>query len=188
MSESDHAIDLAYENFLVKPSAANYLNVRSLLLANPRWIRRDEELVQLGRLSRKSDLVGMMELAERMIPAWIVCPRFHFLLATTAGSVGDDETAELERFQFESCLQGILASGDGSRARPYFVVHTSDIRDAMRALGVTAVGQEVLARGDSLCDAMHCLDGAKLYFVRSETIMAEWSELQEAQQSLFLWN
>ena len=54
------------------------------------------------------------------------------------------EDVELERSLFVLTLQGLLATGDGTRGNPYIVCHPTDEYDVVATLGHEPAGQSLV--------------------------------------------
>jgi hypothetical protein len=174
------------QNFLEAPTARGYRRVRDAL--------RDEafadcpagELAGLAALSTAGEHLAVLERYDQMQPAWSLSPRVHFYAALAADHLGDEATAELERFVFQACLEGILATGDGSAEAPYLITYLSDEYDVLTALGLAPRAQSLVDRRGLLCDVVKCVDGAEVWFelgglvhdprqVRLETAGRAWN-------------
>jgi hypothetical protein len=187
MSLSFDVMDVAYERFLVVPDKASYLHLRNMMLDAPELVRRWSHLQELqhypgrqrypgeprdraGRRRASSggdpatEIANYWDRAAELAPAWRLCSRYHFLLARAAEIQRDDEELELERFQLSACLEGIFATGDGSEAAPFQVVHTSDIYDVLLALKQSPVGQQLILSADTRLDVIRCEDGSEWFF------------------------
>ena len=76
----------------------------------------------------------------------------------------------MERWVFRACLQGILATGDGSRRKPYLVSQLSDEYDVLKLLGQTCEKQHLVQRGPRSCDVLTCDDGSQRWFNISDLV------------------
>jgi hypothetical protein len=88
----------------------------------------------------------------------------HYLAAEAAEALRDLPTVELERSLFVLTLQGLLATGDGTRDNPYIVCHASDEYDVLVALGREPAGQALEEHDDRLFDVLTCDDGREVWF------------------------
>lgn len=181
MSLSFDVMDVAYERFLVVPDKASYLHLRNMMLDAPELVRRWSDLQELQRYPGETryrrrgqrasshgdlsaDIANYWDRAAELAPAWRLCSRYHFLLARAAELQGDDEELELERFQLSACLEGVLATGDGSESSPFQVVHTSDIYDVLHTLKRSPVAQQLVLSADTRLDAIRCDDESEWFF------------------------
>ena len=98
----------------------------------------------------------------------VIESEFPFVVGSIGQRCCDEEGVELEQFQFDACLSGLLASGDGSKDTPYRVTYTSDVGDLLSALGKTSLAQHLVQRPDGCFDLVSCADGVELWFARPE--------------------
>ena len=63
-----------------------------------------------------------------------------------------------------TCCEGILATGDGTKEKPYLVTRTSDEYDILQYLDKQFGGQALVSDGDRNFDVMTCSDGTELWF------------------------
>jgi hypothetical protein len=64
-----------------------------------------------------------------------------------------------------ACLDGLLATGDGSANRPYIVTYVSDVLDLIQLQQKTALRRRVMPERDSLRDVIDCDDGRQRHFL-----------------------
>lgn len=162
-----------FQTFVEHPTAENYLLARDAILSDADGRTRTADLAELAELFGQGDFQAAREKIEGMMPAWALSPRVHFLAAQAAEQLGDDEDADLEKFLFSACLQGLLATGDGSLARPYQVAQTADEYDVLLALGSLAKGQVLVEHGGGHYDVVTCEDGTRVWFEVSDLIRTE---------------
>src|SRR5262249_4077808 len=97
-------------------------------------------------------------------PSKILSPRFHLLAADAAEALGDAANLELERSLFVLTLQGLLATGDGTRGNPYLICHSTDEYDILEALELDPAGQSLVESEGRLFDVLLCTDGREVWF------------------------
>jgi hypothetical protein len=162
-----------FQTFVELPTAENYLMARDAIVGDAGRCTRTADLVELAELYGQGDFEAAREKIQQMMPAWALSPRVHFFAAQAAEQLGDDEDGELEQFLFSTCLQGLLATGDGSAARPYQVAQTADEYDVLQALGLLAQGQVLVERGAGLYDVVTCDDGSRVWFEVTDLVRTE---------------
>ncbi len=157
------------QTFLEAPSARTYRNVREALVEELATLGPSAPLspvclIELAELAASNQFTTLLERVDELQPAWALSPRIHFLAAIAAEECGDIDVAELERFTFQSCLEGILATGDGTAAAPYLITYISDEYDVLAALGLEPRSQALVEQRGMLCDVARCLDGEEVWF------------------------
>lgn len=174
--------------FLEAPTAGNYRVVRELLLDEWSEHCSSTALLELAELAAAGQFAAVLEQVETLQPHWALSPRVHFLAAVAAEELEDPELAELEKFVFQACLEGILATGDGSADSPYLITYLSDEYDVLAALGLSPRSQSLVERGDMLCDVVKCDEGEQVWFELSGLIrdprhcQAEFAVLQSMRR------
>ncbi|MEZ6104095.1 MAG: hypothetical protein R3E01_34575 [Pirellulaceae bacterium] len=166
----------AYESFLINPTADGYLRLRKKIVANRSLSRHWEELAQVARLMRRGAFDDVLAAGEAMFPAWMLSPRWHYYMGLAALRLHDGESAEIERFELQSCLVGLLATGDGTPESPYLATYLSDAQDVARALRLTPKDIQTIALGPEhpddarYFDVVTCSRGRELYFDATQIV------------------
>ncbi len=151
-------------DFLADPNGETFLRLRALVEASPRYTMISDEDDQLAELIESGAYDQAAELAEQLMPNWLLSPRVHRLATTAAEQLGATETAARERYLERACTKGLLLAGDGTRERPYPVLHVADEYDLLDILAKEPVGQKVANGTDGPCDVITCEDGSEVWF------------------------
>ena len=77
---------------------------------------------------------------------------FHFLAGVAAFELGDFELSHDCRDAMQACLRGLLATGEGTRHRPFRVTFLTDEYDVMRVLGGDVRNQQLVNVGSKRCE------------------------------------
>jgi hypothetical protein len=153
-----------FTQFVESPTRENYLAVRDAVLRRTPLPIAAADLAELMRLFDAEAYDELLARIELLPPSKVLSPRIHFLAAEAAEALGDIESGEVERLLFVLCLQGLLATGDGTAAAPYSVCHASDEHDLLEALGCEIAAQALVEREGRLCDRVTCSDGRQVWF------------------------
>lgn len=105
-----------------------------------------------------------LEALQRLMPGALLSPAAHAALADALARSGRREEAARERLLAEASLAGILATGDGTRERPWSVLRVSDEYDVLRSLRRRSVQQSVERDGRRHLDHHVCDDGSEAWF------------------------
>jgi hypothetical protein len=154
----------AYQAFLEEPTADNYRRARWMTLAEPGFDRQSLEWIELSRLCDEGRFEEVCQRSCDLWTTWKLSPRFHLLVGYAASCLGDVEEAELCRFQFQTCLEGLLGTGEGTATSPYQALHVSDEYDVIRALGLHGQYQHAVQRKGRCLDVISCDDGTEVWF------------------------
>lgn len=164
-----------FARFLELPGRATFLAARAAWLQQntlqqnaapltPQDLQAGAELLAAG------DAYEVIELVHSWKSRAAFSPRAHYLAGEAHAQLGELEQAEVERLAFSACLQGILATGDGSRRKPYVITQIPDEYDVLKLLGLICVKQRLVQRGRRACDVLTCSDGSSVWFNISDLL------------------
>jgi hypothetical protein len=155
---------LEFARFLESPSRATYLAARSAWLRLSMQPLHPAELTELAARLAQGDTAGVIATAHDWKSRGALSPRVHYLTAEAHTVRGETEQAELERWVFSTCLQGILATGDGTRKKPFVIAQLTDEYDVLKLHGLECEQQRLVQRGRRTCDVLACSDGSEVWF------------------------
>jgi hypothetical protein len=150
--------------FVEQPSKATYLAARDAVLRESPLPIVATDLADLEQLLDQEEHEAVLDRIDALPVSKVLAPRVHYLAAEAAEALRDSSTVELERSLFVLTLQGLLATGDGTRNNPYIVCHASDEYDVLIALGREPAGQALAEYDDRLFDVLTCDDGREVWF------------------------
>lgn len=151
-------------DFLAEPNAETFLRLRALVEASPHYTMMSDEDEQLAELVQAGAYDQAAELAEQLMPNWLLSPHVHRLATAVAERLGATEAAARERYLERACTKGLLLAGDGTRERPYPVLHVSDEYELLGTLGKEPAGQKIANGTNGPCDVITCDDGSEVWF------------------------
>jgi hypothetical protein len=154
-----------YEQFLRQPTATRYLALRASLLKQfgvpkPLAIHRLQRDIRRGLAT-----AAIRPQINVLSSGWLLSPRFHLLVAEFAERREDAEQLELSLFEAQSCLAGLVATGDGSRDRPYQSTYPTDVQDVATAQRLRVEAQHLVQRQSRWFDLATC-SNRELWFAR----------------------
>ena len=150
--------------FVDQPSRKTYLAVRDAVLRAAPLPLQSTDLADLERLLESGQARQVLDRLDALPPSKVLSPRVHLLAAEAAEATGDVAGGEVERFLFVICLQGLLATGKGTRTDPYLVCHATDEYDVLEALELEPASQSLLEDRGRLCDVLTCANGREVWF------------------------
>jgi hypothetical protein len=159
----------ALRAFAIAPSQTNFL-VAFQALSRSAGLIGATDVALLGELAAAGDHAAFSAALAELPPLVALSPAVHALAAQSARTSGDAEDAELEEFLFEVCLEGILASGDGSAESPYMVVCSADEQHVCQKLALEPGPQALINCSGTALDVVQCLDGTDVWFDLSRQI------------------
>ncbi len=157
--------------FVEQPDKANYLAARDAVLRHSPLPIAARDLAELERLLQRDEAQAVLDRIDALPASKVLSPRVHFLAAEAADLLGDAANVELERSLFVLTLQGLLATGNGSRGNPYVVCHPTDEYDVVEVLGCEPAGQALVEHKGRLHDVLTCSDGRELWFDVTELLV-----------------
>jgi hypothetical protein len=170
-----------FARFVELPSRATFLAARSA------WLQLDVAPLTSAELQGVAQLLTAGEAAAviEQVHAWkaraAFSPRAHYFAGEAHAQLGELDAAECERMVFTACLQGILATGDGSRRKPYLISQLPDEYDVLKLLGLTCEKQRLVQSGKRSCDVLSCHDGSQIWFNISDLLTLPTRETAPAQ-------
>ncbi|HEY2414565.1 MAG TPA: hypothetical protein VGI40_20125 [Pirellulaceae bacterium] len=153
-----------------QPSKTTFLAARDAVLRQSPVPLAAGQIAELDRLLEQEDYSALLDRLDALPPSKVLSPRIHFLAAEAADALGRLADTELERCLFVITLQGLLATGDGTKANPYVVCHASDEHDVLDALGREVSRQVVAEYSGRVCDVLRCTDGREVWFDVTEVV------------------
>lgn len=151
--------------FVEEPTADAFRAVRADVVAHEKYDGYSRDLDAMDEAVQQKRFADVGRLFGDAQPNLLLSPRAHMLLSLALRELGHTEAADIERFIFFRCIDGILTTGDGSRDRPYLVLRLSDEYDVLMALDKRLQSQG-LTHGDDdhSYDVLHCEDGSEVWF------------------------
>lgn len=157
------------DRYLADPSPGTLAPLRRAVRGSSTF---DPDL-DLARIRRSLD--GGPEAAARaltaMMPGALLSPSAHTALALALERLGRAPEAARQRTLARVAVQGILATGDGTRVSPWTVLRVSDEYDVLRALGRRPVSQELVGEAGRELDRIACADGSEAWFDASGLVV-----------------
>ena len=153
-----------YQAFLESPTRTRYRSLRQVVLSDPAYEDQSTGAAELEGLWRRRAYRAFARRERELFRTWKLSPRYHWLVGTVAIEREDQDTVELAKFQFQTCLAAMLHSGSGTVKRPYLVTRSTDAYDILDALQRSAGRQQLIDGGGVMLDVIQCIDGGELCF------------------------
>jgi hypothetical protein len=160
----DELVRTKFNDYLGDRTAEKFLELRDTMIASPDYdpynVYRDTAvpLLQQEKFQEALDY-----LASRM-PAWLLNPGIHKLASFALHKLGRTSDASFEYRLAEALLEGILSTGDGSKAHPYYVTSVVDEYDVLEHLGQELQRQTLVEKDACRYDLLACKDGTQVWF------------------------
>jgi hypothetical protein len=103
-------------------------------------------------------------LFGQTFPSLLLSPSAHMALSKAHNSMGQENNAAFEKALARQLVRSILATGKGTKKKPYGVMRISDEWDVLSALGKQAGSQFLMMSDSRMLDLIKCSDGREVYF------------------------
>lgn len=153
-----------FATFRDQPTRETFLAVRQAVVAHSDYDPYARDLDEALALFGEKKYREAQERIKAAMPNLLLSPKAHLVASVAARELGDSETQLFENKCCFRCLEGILSTGDGSEARPYLVLRTSDIYDVLMLQQKKLATQALVQKGGRSYDQMTCTDGTVLWF------------------------
>ena len=158
------SLEDAWEVFLEAPTCRRFLTLRELVIGEADYVPAMSTLLELESLLRRNRYEQVQRRVEELLPAWALCPRLHYLAGCAAESLGDAEELELCRFLSQTCVEGILSTGDGSQRRPWLATYPTDASDCLAHMRLSIESQCLVESDSGLRDVVTVSGGGTFWF------------------------
>jgi hypothetical protein len=148
----------------IEPSAESYMKVVGMVVTHPAYdpYGRDiDSLIELYEAERHADAERKL---RELMPTWVLTPSLHKIAFLLAKHRGDQAAGMVEMRLVQATIDGLLATGDGSREKPYVVVRIRDEYELLEHLEKKPAGQSLIRDGDRQLDCFELADGSEIYF------------------------
>ena len=155
----------AFSALMEQPTPANLQSVRGLLAADRTYDPYSGDLTQISTLLHEGKHQEVIALVAKARPNLLLSPKVHRLASEAARGIGDQDMAAREKVYATRCVEGILATGEGSESHPFLVARVSDEADLLDAKFKTRIDSQALVfRDDQKFDRVIGKDGNTYWF------------------------
>src|SRR5690606_4912356 len=145
-----------FSKFLQSPDRESYLAVHAVLIASEHYDPYSRELNKIEELIDAGELDTAREQLAAAMRNLLLSPKAHWTAGLIAKQSNDQDGARMAGLVGVRCCQGIVATGDGSKRRPYIVTRVSDEYDVLQYLEKQPVGQALTGIGNRHFDVIRC--------------------------------
>lgn len=157
-------VDQLFASFMESRNDETFLALRQQIIASDAYQPYSDEFTTAEQLIDLYSLDEAREALEDTMPNLLLSPRAHRLLAEIDLEAGDVQSADRERMMAAACVEGVLATGDGSEQQPYLILRTSDEYDVLAHLGKRSEMQSLVLKEEKHLDLITCSDGSEVWF------------------------
>ena len=153
-----------YLEFLKKPSVDGFEILRQQVAASDRYAPYSNELDMLMAALCAGEPQSAIDLFWRSFPNLLLSPLAHLMLSQAYLDLKKENEAEGEKAMGRLIMKSILATGKGTKKRPYAVMRVEDERDVLSVLKKQAGTQFLMKDKSRVFDLLQCSDGSEVYF------------------------
>ena len=150
--------------FIETPSQENYLSLHNIIATSDAYAPYSDEFDTAIAFCEHDRLVEARNTLQKGMGNLMLSPRAHQLLGFLHHKLGDEKAAQMEGMIGRACIEGLLATGDGTEQRPYIVLRTSDEHDVIEHFERELKQQSLTNSDDKHIDLVECTDGSKYWF------------------------
>ncbi len=150
--------------FLKKPSIEGFQALRQQVAASDRYAPYSNELDMLMAALCAGEPQAAIDLFWRSFPNLLLSPLAHFIMSQAYLDLKKENEAEGEKAIGRVILKSLLATGKGTKKRPYAVMRVEDERDVLSVLKKQAGAQFLMTDKSRVFDLLQCSDGSEVYF------------------------
>jgi hypothetical protein len=150
--------------FLKKPTTEGFQSLRQQVAASDRYAPYSNELDMLIAALGAGEPQAAIDLFWRSFPNLLLSPLAHFVLSQAYLDLKREDEAEGEKAMGRLILKSILATGKGTRKKPYAVMRVEDEKDLLSALKKQADAQFLVRDKSRVFDLLQCSDESEVYF------------------------
>lgn len=159
-----------FRTFYESPTPEQFRQLQQFVMSDDEYDPAALPLVQLGALFDDGRFDELASELDQLPQTWWLSPRFHFLAGIAAHELGDGSQSERRREAMQSCLKGLLTTGEGTHKQPFRVTYLTDEYDLMRVLGGDVRNQQVVGVGERNLDVITRHDGSEVWFDVTELL------------------
>jgi hypothetical protein len=150
--------------YLKKPSVENFLAARQKVSESDRYAPYSNELDVLVANLCAGHPQSAIDLFWQSFPNLLLSPLAHMMLSQAYLNLKKENEAEGEKAMGRLILKSILATGKGTKKKPYAVMRVEDERNVLSALKRQAGAQFLMKDKSRVFDLLQCSDGSEVYF------------------------
>lgn len=153
-----------FAQFLAEPSPQGYLDFYSYLVAHPLFdlVSVDYERAEQAFLGEQYE--DAAKIIEASWPNFLLMPQAHFLLTGAYKRLGSIERAKRHSEIGKLIITSILATGDGTKQKPYLVTRLETEKDVLRELGKETSNRRRVTDGDRSFNVYTLPDESEIWF------------------------
>jgi len=159
----EQIVEDKFAEFLSKGDGPSYIVVLEAIAANPNYAPYGGQTIEMEELLDSGKPEDAIAIFQKSYHTLIASPLAHYDYSIAAMRKGDEDQSKRSREIMNICVKGIMATGDGTEAKPYFISIPDDEYLILSVLERESRGQR-LVKGDRYLDVHTLDDETELYF------------------------
>ena len=150
--------------FIQSPNKETYVALREKVIASDDFDPYSREIETAGELFDQQKINEAGDILREAMPNLILSAFAHQFLGLIFHKLGDEEGADMEIIIGDACIEGILATGDGSESAPYLILRTTDEGDILKHFGKEGRLRSLVQKDGKYFDVLQCTDDSEYWF------------------------
>ena len=159
-----HAIEQSIRCFLKQPAAQRLVELQAEAFDCASYDPSARQLLDLESRLQCDDAAELLSELCQLDSIWELCPRYHFVKARIMETLRRPVEMRVAVKSMQSCLRGLMGTGEGTSHSPYCVTFLPDERDVMRVIGEEIRYRQVVFRSGRYCDVATSHTGHDVWF------------------------
>ncbi|WP_420573692.1 DUF4919 domain-containing protein [Kordia sp.] len=147
-------------DFLKEPTVEAFSKARSYVITDEEYSPYSDDIKKLEMLLQKEAYEEVLAYNNINV---VLSPRTHMMKKYAAKQLGKEKDEQAEYFLAHRILEGIHATGSGSKEQPYKVLRVEDERDFLGFIGETSKMQSLI-KEERIYDLITTESGKSIYF------------------------
>jgi hypothetical protein len=165
--ELDKNVQRQWIRFQHDRSREAFSALREAVAQSPEFDPSSTELNTIVQMLEQGNVNESKDLFKTVVPNWLMTPHVHRMAAFIYSKGCQRSNAEREIFLSNLLQQGILASGNGTEAHPYLILHPEDTKDVLAHFKKSVTEETTVEQDGKQLVCVQCADGARLWFDRT---------------------
>lgn len=133
----------AVKRFIDNASVQTYATLREVVMRAENYDPMADLSASLSSIAGGDHFATVNAVGELM-PGFFLNPTAHAVMGNSLESLGQSQSARLERYLADVLLQMLLSAGDGSYDRPFVVTSIADEYDVLAAVELQPESQQLV--------------------------------------------
>ena len=158
------SISDALAEFCTSHTQEHYLYLRQQMIDSPEYDPYSADMERADQLLSEGKWQDAHRYILSLLPNWLTSPGVHFRIAFVHRKLCKADQEQFEGSLAIWLMEAILATGDGTREKPYLVSRVEDEYDVLEHFGLKRTRQLCVEEETRVLDVLECDNGRSLWF------------------------